>query len=362
MPLALWRGKNSDIFTALKRVDTHINFYFRLYCDMMRENNPYGQNRDPRYNNQAPYNKGAMGVSGASSNRTNAGGANPSRARNGHGQSPQNGPRYADPRNLRDQMPNVRRQRQGATAADFENLRRINKQRQFKIKKKRQKMMRRLIRRSIAVLAIYFVLLTLSAVIMYTNMNTYTTEETHDYVYQTGIDKDPARRTREASWKTVYMNDTRYINFTELADLCEMTTTGDSKQLRFITLNGEIVEFNLGTSLVYINNVATRLNEDVIYSSGTLYVPMEFAQRYMLGVTVTYNEKTYKIISGRNGSYDLKGNFVYDDVSFIIKPQLPSSNIPLESLSYQILAQTVLPKPAEPSGGAEASDTAPATP
>lgn len=363
---------------------------------MMKNSNSYGKNRSPRYDNQAPHNKGAMGVSGSNQNRTganqnpgyanahrdyssinqnhtnaslnhtsvnntdaNAGSThvNSKRVRNGYGPAPQSSRKYDDPKNLHDQATAARRQRQSSAPADFEKLRRVNKRRQFKIKKKRRKRIRMFIRRATAVLAAYFLLFTLSALILYANMNTYSVEEAFDYVYQTGIDIDPARHSASVSRKTVNMNDTRYINFSALADLCEMTVTGDSEQLRYIALNGEIVEFTLGSSLVYLNDVATRLNEVVVYKDGVLYVPMEFAQRYMLGVTATYNDETHRITVGRNGTFDVKGNFIYGNVSFIIKPQTPCSNIPLESLPYNIIAQTVLPQPEEPANNETISDT-----
>ena len=233
------------------------------------------------------------------------------------------------------------------TPDEIVKLRSEYKKRAYLKKKQRSDAIKLFFRRTLLVFVFYVIFLTVFAAAFFINLHKHTDPQTFNYRYQLGISIDPARSVRTVKWETVYMNGTKYINFSEFADFCGFTVTGDSTERKYITESGDSVRFYLGSSLAYINGVVTRLSEVTVFKGGTLYVPMSFAENYMNGVTAEYDEKNHRITLGRNGTLDKSGLMEYEEVSFILKAQPQCESIELSSLPYSILRQTIMTQPEE---------------
>ena len=92
------------------------------------------------------------------------------------------------------------------------------------------------------------------------------------------------------------------VNFTRIAALCSMTSTGDSSELRYITIDEytENVRFIVGTNIVYMNGMQERMDGVSRIMSNDLWVPLSFVTDFMTGITAELDEGAHKITITRN--------------------------------------------------------------
>lgn len=92
------------------------------------------------------------------------------------------------------------------------------------------------------------------------------------------------------------------VNFSRIAALCSMTSTGDSSELRYITIdeNTENVRFVVGTNIVYMNGMQERMGDVCRMVGSDLWVPLSFVTECMTGITVELDEKSHKITVTRS--------------------------------------------------------------
>ena len=92
------------------------------------------------------------------------------------------------------------------------------------------------------------------------------------------------------------------VNFTRIAALCSMTSTGDSSELRYITIdeNTENVRFVVGTNIVYMNGMQDRMDGVCRIIGNDLWVPITFVTDFMTGISAEVDEKAHKITVTRN--------------------------------------------------------------
>jgi len=76
-----------------------------------------------------------------------------------------------------------------------------------------------------------------------------------------------------------------------------MTSTGDSSELRYITIdeNTENVRFVVGTNIVYMNGMQERMTDVCRMVGSDLWVPLSFVTDFMTGLTTELDEKAHKI-------------------------------------------------------------------
>lgn len=174
-----------------------------------------------------------------------------------------------------------------------------------------------------------------------------------EILYQIGADGEVDTTSHTLKRSSIMIDDTLYINITEIALLCEFTTTGDLDEIRLISKNesNDNVKLTLDSPVVVINGNPVRLSAPVFRSGEAIYVPYEFFTSYVTGISVTYDEEKSKVTIVREqiGMTETKLNKpsepIYADICFTLKYAPITDNIPEDSLDPDIRIATE-PKPA----------------
>ena len=210
--------------------------------------------------------------------------------------------------NLRSQTPLQRQMRKKSAPSEPGTVRRTATQ-QFKIrqdgqkrpKQKRQKVNRSFTKRVLVLgLIAYFILLPLSVLLSNLLLSSSAMTETDDFSYRLGTGKNTVS-IKTYSYSRVYRNGVYYIDMDALADYCELTTTGDGKNMRYVVReSAEAVEFVIGESIAYINGVPDRTGGNAFFYGGKVHIPLEFAKRCFNNVDITLDTERNRITIVRN--------------------------------------------------------------
>ncbi len=267
--------------------------------------------------------------------------------------------------NLRSQTPlNRRMEQKKAAPAEPGTRRRTSNRQYYRIKDDSDAPKHRIFRRILLVVACYAMIMTvcLAAISLY--LPHHSTRETGNYVYQLGPD-DGYYSRHTYSWDVVRNGDVFYLNMTEIATYCNMTTTGDDHVMRYIVKDtGETVEFVIGESIAMVNGVKERVGGNTYLRNGKVYVPMEFVNRCINGIRASVDTDTNKITVLR----ETTDSGDPAPISFPYKPSTTTSAIRFADLDHdlqlQILIQNQPKDPTENEGGSEAepNPSAPAEP
>lgn len=90
-------------------------------------------------------------------------------------------------------------------------------------------------------------------------------------------------------------NDTVYVNFSSLADYCGFYVSGDDSSLRFILPAADGTEDSQFTAhadsnAIDLNGTTVHLSAPAVLAEGNLYLPIEFLDLYVQGITVLSEE------------------------------------------------------------------------
>ncbi len=230
---------------------------------------------------------------------------------------------------IMNQSAKSRRMRQKETPTELEELHRGEGKRSFRIKKRKKSGFKIFLRNALICIILYAIIMPTSYLLFRRSLKTAATVEKSNIVYQIGDDSNIFLR-KTLSYDSVISDDTVYLNMSELASYCEMMITGDSEQLRFIVRDGsnENVGFVIGSDEVKINNVSARLSAPTFVKDGSLYVPMEFVNLYVIGVKATYDTEKSRLTVAKDPDAGA--------VSFALKAPTPTEAISWDSLSYDL--------------------------
>lgn len=97
-----------------------------------------------------------------------------------------------------------------------------------------------------------------------------------------------------------YDNSAVYINFSSLAEYCGFYVSGDGDRLRYILPASEGSSDSLfcitdGSNAVDLNGTTIHLTSPAVMSDGSLYMPLEFVDFYIEGITIKVDEKNENI-------------------------------------------------------------------
>ncbi len=167
-----------------------------------------------------------------------------------------------------------------------------------------------------ALMFVFFFLV--STIFFFVNLLNNGSPDTGVYTCQTGSIYDVVE-VKTVKGNLMFRNGTYYINVTDIASYCEFTTTGDVTQIRFISksLNNDNVRFKVGDAVIYVNGVRVRLTVPVIGEGDSIYVPVEFFNKYALGINVNINEQERKITISRT----------FDDVTSSVISEFETENL-----------------------------------
>jgi len=96
----------------------------------------------------------------------------------------------------------------------------------------------------------------------------------------------------------VIPNDVPYVNVDDLIDYCGFSVSGDASQIKIIITgkDSSYVSFTKGDSNIYINGTRYRMNEPVIKRGDSMWIPIEFLNKYVNGVTATYDYEEHSLL------------------------------------------------------------------
>ena len=234
-------------------------------------------------------------------------------------------------------------ERQNFTEEQLEFLRRRSGIKRYYIKKRRISAITLFFTRFITLVIVYVTLFAVSSGLFWLSLYHFDRDKGEDVVYQLGEnDTDENYKVATLDYRDRMRGGQLYIDFTELAGYLEFITTGDTGELRFLTKyeGGEEVIFAVGTSSVTINGSMTRMPVPSYYEDGVLYVPLDFIQTYINGISVGTGEEDGRLIVYRKYTLNADDEKVYEDISFTVKPQTPSEHIDENSLPIEIKIAT----------------------
>lgn len=152
---------------------------------------------------------------------------------------------------------------------------------------------------------------------------------TNNYTYQFGPDVGYTSR-RTVSWDVARYDGRLYVDMTGIADFCGLAVTGDGTSIRFIIKNsGQYAEFTPGTSDVNINGAKLIMGGVCRTSGKRVYVPYDFAEKIMSGITLSFNERRNRITTELNET----------PMSFPVEPPAETPSIPFDEIDADLQQQ-----------------------
>lgn len=172
----------------------------------------------------------------------------------------------------------------------------INRQRREREKyyaKKRRAATRKLIFTRLMLFAAAFVVMAaISAGLFFLNLNHVPSTDSSRYTYLIGEEKYTLPYSKAVRDGRVY------VSFSAVAEMCDLVPMGSkTDDLTYVIKNEEEekIKFIIGSRVVYVNGVETRLGAECYYEDDTLYVPVSFVDAYFKGLTVEVNENKHEV-------------------------------------------------------------------
>lgn len=121
-------------------------------------------------------------------------------------------------------------------------------------------------------------------------------ERHSDVTTVTGLDSTEknAKKTSERPYSSVFRSSGEpYVNFTAMAEECDLLTIGNNKQIRFILPDGSGQSILLvnGSKTVQIDAATVVMSAPAEISVRTVYLPLSFVNRYITGYRAEYSKK-----------------------------------------------------------------------
>ncbi|MBP3918900.1 MAG: D-alanyl-D-alanine carboxypeptidase family protein [Clostridia bacterium] len=170
--------------------------------------------------------------------------------------------------------------------------------------------------RFVIFLAMFVSLFVICVGLFYANLVQYEHSARQNFTYIVGGTRSTV------AYEKMQRNGNLYVNMTPIVNLCEMAVTGDTQELRFITRDAkEHVQFIVGSTQVFINGVEKRLTCAPYMDGEDLYVPYDFFQSYVSGISVLYDQEKQTVTAQKTlveGETDQ-----FEALRFIIRSDAP---------------------------------------
>ena len=153
-----------------------------------------------------------------------------------------------------------------------------------------------------------------------------------------GLDSEEkkAKKTSEVSYATVFRGGygEPYVNFTAMAEECDLLTIGNNKQIRFILPDGSgrSILLSDGSKTVKIDAATVVMSAPAEISVHTVYLPLSFVSRYVTGYRAEYDrsESTLTLLRLQDAVNSTEKQTVYQPLGFGIYGQFALT--PLEPI------------------------------
>lgn len=235
--------------------------------------------------------------------------------------------------NLKSQSPLNRRLSRQSLPAEPGTKRRSSAPQYYKLKKSKESKRRSgVFRRTALLVFIFYSVIMLSSIILFSLKIPKTSSDSDNYLYQTATKKSILSK----EWvplNTIKSGDTFYLNMNKIAELYGMIITGDSESMKYtVRESGEFIELILGQSLAYINGIPQRMEAPCKLSNGSVFISADFVNRCFNSITVDIDRELKKITLTRET--DSNGDFV--QISFPYKVNQINTAIDFFSLSDEL--------------------------
>lgn len=169
-------------------------------------------------------------------------------------------------------------------------------------------------------LLMFCTLLAVSIGLFYANLVRYEHNSRRNFTYVVGSS------STTVSYDKMMQHGTLFVNMTPIVEMCEMAVTGDTAELRYITRDAkEHVQFIVGSTQVFINGVEERLTAAPYLDGEDLYIPYEFFNSYVSGISVLYDSEKNTVTAEQTlteGSDD-----TYETLRFVIRSDEPLTGL-----------------------------------
>ncbi len=248
--------------------------------------------------------------------------------------------------NIRSQMPTRRRSAKEAKKINPNSpeIKRVIKNKQgFTVKKNNSKFRRAFFAKVILFLLIFAVVFSMFCLVFRAVITSKDKSNYKNISVEIGLDSDTEIKAESVSYETYMRNGVFYVDMMEIADVFEFTTTGDHKELRFITnsSSGEHVRFEIGSSFASVNGTTVRLEAETCFEKSCFYVPKSFFDSYVDGMEITFDETEKELLILRKTERNSLGKIVESDIGFKLKAMDVTKSIDEYSLAQEIKDKTV---------------------
>lgn len=146
---------------------------------------------------------------------------------------------------------------------------------------------------AVAILTAFFVGVASLTIFLSTRLHGFSYPDT--YTFKVGMDSTSVSKLKSHTYKmgSFYDHETVYVNFTILREYCGFYESGDRKEFRYIlpidgshfTVKDQSARVNMNGNIIYMNAPA-------IVSDGQLYLPLNFVDEYISGISIEHQKKT----------------------------------------------------------------------
>lgn len=247
--------------------------------------------------------------------------------------------------NIKSQTPSQRKsakeaKRMNPTSPEVRSV--PKKQQGYAIKRPNKKARRAMVAKMFLFLLIFAVMFSVFALALSVSLKSVPKADYKNITVKIGVENEDGLKGQSLPYESFVRNGVFYLDMTEIADRFNFTTTGDHKELRFITdtESGEFVRFELGSSFANINGTTVRLDEETYVSDGHLYVPQSFFDSYVNGIKVEFDGEKKQLSILRGVEKNVLGKLSEVSIGFKLKSMKAEEFIDESELSQAIKDKT----------------------
>lgn len=239
-----------------------------------------------------------------------------------------------------EQTPTRRRERSKQNRRrKLENLHRENYRRQFRIVKKNKRPKSFYVALVCLTLACYLIFAGGMAAIFAGNLFRRTLQDNGSVTYVFGTSENTGYAKVSLRYGSAFRDGMLMINMNRIAALCDLTMTGDLHQVRFYSRGeaGDEVIFYTDSHTAVINGTPVTLSGKSVMIGDSVYVPMDFFERFARGLELEWEEERSRLTVTRIvvSTSVLKGDS-YAEVTFGLSKDPAESAITLDDLALEL--------------------------
>lgn len=224
---------------------------------------------------------------------------------------------------------------------EIEHLRRVERVRRRRAAERRKKRMRALMLRLAIGTATYIV--TMAFILITAAMDIYSDAGIFNPSYTYTIGRTDEDSVYAVTWGGDFITreGVLYTNFTDIAEYLGMVVTGGSGKLRFVIPTDDVdryseLVFVVGSDGAEINGTRVRMDGASFEYENELFLPLDFVEENVNGITITKNEKRHRIQIERTQKADEEGKLRDETITLSLKKDEASEHIDYRTVAAYI--------------------------